>query len=522
MKKNYFFALFASLMLFMAMPAAAQMTSILDVFGKYAFKADVEVIDAAYADLIKSECEVTVTKGDNGFAGKVIGFAGSEANITINSFDLAAGTICNLNPNTTPLWTGLTVTWADGKYPYGTAEGNWRDTYSAIDFTFDADKQTLTYPDFALVTCNHAEGSTVIVAKITNITLTMTEKEEFEVPEIAGVWHYTPYFANNDSTMPKEFDMTLTAKDDTNKAWTAEFAFEGYEKFTLDATFDGLTLTIPFENLYLDEANGIYFGIGATKSTPENVFVKNGAFDFSYSKKTLMYQGEYIYIRQAGVEVDSAGVETPVAPAVQRLSGGWIVREDPNAFDWSGEYTLSVPEDGFMLFVDSVEFSSFDVVISKNATGGFEISEILGFNMPESYLGSFPIEVVDETNATVDLSSYYGPAMLKSLGEVDGDYMYYVLTGSNNGKSMVMELQEDGTIALSDFYVQSWGYYSQAFEKIALFSGAVLVNKNDAAIDSVVEDCEAIKGIFDMQGRQIDAITAPGLYIVNGKKVLVK
>ena len=283
-----------------------------------------------------------------------------------------------------------------------------------------------------------------------------------------------------------------------------------------------MTLNIPFENLYLDEANGIYFGIAATAATPENVFVKKGAFDFSYSKKTLMYQGEYIYIRQAGVQVDTAGVETPVAPVVQRLRGGWIVREDPNAYDWSGEYTLNVDEDGFMHFDETVEFTSNKVVIKKGSTGGFEISEILGYNMPANYLGSFPIEVVDETNATVNLSSYYGPAMLKSLGEVDGDYMYYVLTGSNNGKSMTMELQEDGTIALSDFYVQSWGYYSQAFEKIALFSGATLVKSNDTAIDSVVEDCEAIKGIFDMQGRQIDAITAPGLYIVNGKKVLVK
>ena len=31
-----------------------------------------------------------------------------------------------------------------------------------------------------------------------------------------------------------------------------------------------------------------------------------------------------------------------------------------------------------------------------------------------------------------------------------------------------------------------------------------------------------VKGIFDLQGRKIEQITAPGLYIVNGKKVLVK
>ena len=521
MKKNYFYALFASLMLFIAMPASAQMTSISDVYGKYDFKADVEIIDAAYANLIKSECEVTITKGDNGFAGKVIGFAGSEANITINSYDLAAGTICNLNPNTTPLWNGVSVTWIDGKYPYGTAAGGWSDQYSAIDFTFDAATQTLTYPDFAVVTCNHAEGSTVIVAKVTNITLTMTEKEEIIIPEIAGVWHYTPYYANNDSTLPTEFDMTLTAKDDTNTAWTAEFSFEGYEKFTLDATFDGTTLTIPFENLYLDEANGLYFGIAATSAAPENVFVKKGVIDFSYSKKTLMYQNEYIYIRQAGVEVDSAGVETPVAPIVQRLRGGWIVREDPDAYDWSGEYTLNVDEDGFMHFDESVEFASNKVIIKKGSTGDFEIAEILGYNFAQNNMSSLSIEAVDEKTANVKLESWGYPAMLKYLSDITTDYVYHVITGPNNGKSLTLELQEDGTIALSDFYIQIWEMSAGKYTKIALFSGATLV-KNDTAIDSIVEDSNIIKGIFDIQGRQIDAITAPGLYIINGNKVLVK
>ena len=518
MKKNYFFALFASLMLFMAMPAAAQMTSIADVYGKYSFKANVEVIDAAYANLFKSECEVVVTKGDDGYPAKMTGFAGSENLVLINSFDLAAGTICNLNPNTTPLWNGVYMSYIDGRYPFGSGED---ERYNSINFTFDATKKTLTYPDFSVVTCNHAEGSTVIVAKITNITMTMTEKEEIIIPEIAGVWHYTPYYANNDSTMPKEFDMTLTAKDDTNTAWAAEFSFEGFEKFTLDATFDGTTLTIPFENLYLDEANGIYFGIGATTAAPENVFVKKGVIDFSYSKKTLMYQNEYIYIRQAGVEADSAGVETPVAPIVQRLRGGWIVREDPDAYDWSGEYTLNVDEDGFMHFDESVEFASNKVIIKKGSTGDFEIAEILGYNFAQNNMSSLSIEAVDEKTANVKLESWGYPAMLKYLSDITTDYVYHVITGPNNGKSLTLELQEDGTIALSDFYIQIWEMNAGKYTKIALFSAATLV-KNDTAIDSVVEDCEAIKGIFDMQGRQIDAITAPGLYIVNGKKVLVK
>ena len=41
-------------------------------------------------------------------------------------------------------------------------------------------------------------------------------------------------------------------------------------------------------------------------------------------------------------------------------------------------------------------------------------------------------------------------------------------------------------------------------------------------IDEVETENGTVKGVYDMQGRKIEQITAPGLYIVNGKKVLVK
>ena len=40
-------------------------------------------------------------------------------------------------------------------------------------------------------------------------------------------------------------------------------------------------------------------------------------------------------------------------------------------------------------------------------------------------------------------------------------------------------------------------------------------------VENVVVENE-LKAIFDLTGRRVEAITAPGIYIVNGKKVLVK
>ena len=41
------------------------------------------------------------------------------------------------------------------------------------------------------------------------------------------------------------------------------------------------------------------------------------------------------------------------------------------------------------------------------------------------------------------------------------------------------------------------------------------------AIENVVVENE-VKAIFDLTGRKVEEITAPGIYIINGKKVLVK
>ena len=57
-----------------------------------------------------------------------------------------------------------------------------------------------------------------------------------------------------------------------------------------------------------------------------------------------------------------------------------------------------------------------------------------------------------------------------------------------------------------------------------------LVKKSDVqseynpflGVENIEVAAPAVQGIFDLFGRRIDAITAPGLYIVNGKKVLVK
>ena len=61
-------------------------------------------------------------------------------------------------------------------------------------------------------------------------------------------------------------------------------------------------------------------------------------------------------------------------------------------------------------------------------------------------------------------------------------------------------------------------------ESAAVFYQNIVMTKNDGetGIEDIVVENAVVEGIYDMQGRKIDAITAPGLYIVDGKKVRVK
>ena len=122
MKKNYFSFLIAALMLFVAMPVSAQVSSVVELFGKWQFTADVDVKNESYKNLISKSCEVIITKGGE-YTATISNFAGSATALKINKFNADAQTLTYNNPNSPQLWSPLAMSFGDGKYPYGTAEG---------------------------------------------------------------------------------------------------------------------------------------------------------------------------------------------------------------------------------------------------------------------------------------------------------------------------------------------------------------------------------------------------------------
>ncbi len=128
----------------------------------------------------------------------------------------------------------------------------------------------------------------------------------------------------------------------------------------------------------------------------------------------------------------------------------------------------------------------------------------------------------------------YGKILQTPVQCTDG-YRYYKL-GSKNGDKvskmywMYKEYSDNGTIADGNAGTDKGGYIRCSANKIYMrvqennaqnafsmrFAGAT------TGVDEVTGENGEVKAIYDMQGRKLTEITMPGMYIVNGKKVMVK
>ena len=128
MKKNYF--MLVCLMLFMAVQATAQVSSIVDLFGKYKFTADIEFTaeGEAYKSQLPAECDAEISV-DGTYIAKIVGFAGSQTQQNINAISIEQSMLKVTNLNNPALWSnGLILANENGDNPYGvwdSAEGAW-------------------------------------------------------------------------------------------------------------------------------------------------------------------------------------------------------------------------------------------------------------------------------------------------------------------------------------------------------------------------------------------------------------
>ena len=466
MKKLY--VLFTMAALLFTVSANAAVESMADLFGKYKFTATVNVTDAgqSYTEHFKSECDVTIAKCSmNIFDGEISGIAGATSAQSIYAFDSSANTIQIRNPNGNGLWGGgLYMSNPEGVYPFGGA-------YNDILYTVDPATKTITMPDFTLVKCDHGAMTATIIATFTNAKLTLVESESVDVADLSGDWHFTAgkgtYDVMENSTLPTEWDMTLTAKDDSKKNYDISLKLGEFAPLALAATFDGVTLTIPFdETSYFDFENkiGIVNMYGVARP---------GEITFNMVNENQLSLTSGMTIAQ-----DSISPEVP-GGYMQWYMSGSAKKDgaDAPAFTWPGTYTLK--SGSFNVFDGGSDFAAeSELVVEYNAEWGiYLVTKFLGYDVVNINYGGIAFEpsATDPNVAHIKLQSAYGGSMYVKSAE---GVFYKLVDGNGGSESLEIKSNGDGTFSLSPFFVVK-GEYGKESDYVAGFDQNVLTKQEE-------------------------------------------
>ncbi|MBQ8542524.1 MAG: hypothetical protein IJ436_03520 [Bacteroidaceae bacterium] len=487
MKKNYFLS-FVMLLCFMtlAVKANAQAEGMTDLYGKWAFTATVETtaLAADYEGRFAAESEVVITKESNGyFEAEISGFAGGSGTFYPQKFDAATQILHILNaPN---VWgSGLSMSFAEGGYPYAT-----ENFYGELEWTYDDATKTLTIPDFTIVAnLDHSAETAEIVAKFTNCKMVQTEAENVEIPNIAGEYNFEPdmNYVRNDSTFTYNFSVSLAATDESNASYDATVTFDGYEPFFLSATFDGMRLTINYEDVWFDVEKKHFLGVQSPAAG------KKGALTFNYVSEKALMLWDAIYVRQDSVPVETEVTDEETGevrievkysfPILQKLSSGFLVRESEatQGFTWVGTYNVS--SDTIVANKElAAQFgewpTEFNIVIEEKMPGSFYVTEIAGCDVYSPNNGYTIIKPADDNkSATIDLAQFYGMFLLQSLG--NGEYLQ-IFDGNNTTGTITLTLNEDGTISISPMFIQktAWGADPSTFQPVIFYQNMTAVKE---------------------------------------------
>ena len=237
---------------------------------------------------------------------------------------------------------------------------------------------------------------------------------------------------------------------------------------------------------------------------------------------TLLGDDQYI-IRANGKMLHAQGSGNSIAGYDCRLDG------QVNKSNASAWYIDEVESFGYTLSVSAAEWSTlilgYNAVIPENVTC-YAVSSINGDWATLSEVeGILPANTAVFVNAaqgdytfTYTANTAEATSMLagtlynKNVTPATGATVY-VLSKVGDVVGLYPAKVEDGTV---------YNNANKAYLEIASASKAIQFNFEGTTGIEAVEDAAAEKVIYDLTGRRVQQMNAAGIYIVNGKKVLVK
>ncbi len=456
MKKLLHIALLSALA-FSFTPMKAAVTSARDLYGTWTFKAKVEILDNSFADkeAFSGDCEVTIGPTTTVYDCDVAGFAEATTTTQFN-FHANNGQFGDFDcPVMDKLqWgnSGLVYASVDTISPYAGAM-----VPRKLTFFLDEEGTVMTLDSFYLVLTPDPKDAHSItpIAKFTECTLTLKEKQEVAATDMSGNWHFTGdegYIPSEN--FPAEFDMTLETANEMNTLYKATMTFEGYEPVIFEnVTFNDETMTFPINNTYVDQEKGIVFADGNTGAL-------EGTFSFTKKSEKKMSVNFSIRVKEG---------ETPDWAV---FSGDVTKKTDDR--DFTGTYTItSDTEQNF--YVEEGRKTSFEVPAVSEMTiidqsGALYITKIFGQD-----LGEFAIA------ATASGDTLTIPTT--------NNYPGFAVVYSNQGTCLVMSTESDKISGDIKFY---WDEKDQTFKLDDMFLLYYEWGNNESiAMEAYINSCTA-------------------------------
>ena len=472
MKKCYF--MLVCLMLFMASKATAQVSSIVDLFGKYKFTADVEFTaeGEAYRSQLLGESDVVISE-DATYSAKIVGFAGSNEKQNISDINTTTNKLQIINPNNPQLWSTLCLANENGDNPYGVfADGAWAiEMFNEMIYAYDPATKEISVPDFTVVKVTDYKAEKAnIIAKYTNVKMTLVQATTVEIADISGDWNFkagsSTYSTMAGSTIPTEFAVALAKTDNTGRAYNATFAIEGFDAVTLPATFDGNSLAIAYDSTYLDAANGIRFGnMNGSK-------VKQGKIDFkSQSEEAFsLYSGFSFVVDSIGKNKAGDADSTYVKLQQWYMDGTLKLPSEAPAFDWAGVYNVKAG-DLFVQNAAGIEWpTEFQFEVTYYETSDiYCVTSVFGYDIAGiNYGGLMFTPAEDGKSADINTGN------LASLG---GGMFMKILDMNLTTSPIKLTVNEDGTMSVMGLSVATGEYGGNDNALNAYYSNLVITKE---------------------------------------------
>ena len=509
MKKNYFSTFFAALMLLVAMPATAQVSSIADLYGKYKFTATIEPTKDGqeYTDLWKSECEVVIAR-EEGY-DVVKGLLGSPKSQLITNIDDEKFWVNNPNPTESGLWNnqiGVTDLTLENLQMY------------TMEYYYNSTTKEITIPEFSICQFTFPEGVMTAkeLAKVTNVKLTpiSEDNDKEEAYDWAGTYTVKAndvQVYKQDYNFPSEFEVEIVY----NKDWSMYLITKIFGMDVTELNNGGILVTPSKENPNMAEievgaflqaivpGESYLYLMDMQASKQWNIQItrkEDGTFDM---ENFTITDGKECVAFYTGVTAAKKGDNI----------GEGEDEEEEEAFDWAGTYTVKAND--VQVYKQDYNFpSEFEVEIVYNKDWSmYLITKILGMDVEALNWGGILLTPSEENPNMAEIE--VGAKLLTIVP--NESYLYLMDMQASKQWNIQITRKEDGTFDMENFTI------TDENQCVAYYTGVTAVKKSATdGIENTVVENNTVEGIFDLLGRKLDAITVPGLYIVNGKKVIVK